>query len=69
MIEAIARDWESRVAWAVVRKTNKRIGLDTATRMEMYAHLGDRGEPANPEVKPRKVDPIEYLKRLISKLE
>ena len=66
--EAIARDW-GRVARAVARKTKRRIGLDTATRMGMYAHLGDRGGSANPEIKPRKADPIDNLKRLISKPE
>jgi hypothetical protein len=66
--EAIARDW-GRVARALARKTKRRIGLETATRMEMYAHLGDRGESANSEIKPQKVDPIDNLKRLISKLE
>ena len=66
--EAIARDW-GRVARAVARKTKRRIGLDTATRMGMDAHFCDRGESANSEIKPRKVDPTDNLKRLISKLE
>ena len=66
--EAIARDW-GRVARAVARKTKRRIGLDAATRMGMHAHFGDRGGSANSEIKPRKVDPIDNLKRLISKLE
>jgi hypothetical protein len=66
--EAIARDW-GRVARAVARKTKRRTGLDAATRMGMCAHLGDRGESANSETKPQKVDPVDNLKRLISKLE
>ena len=66
--DGIARDW-GRVARAVARKTKRRIGLDTATRMGMYANFGDRGESANSEIKPRKVDPTDNLRRLVSKLE
>ena len=52
--DGIARDW-GRVARAVARKTKRRIGLDTATTMGMYAHLG--------------VDPTDNLRRLVGKLE
>ena len=51
--DAIARDW-SRVAIAVARKTCKRVGLDTATRMAMDADFsadrqssGERREDGN----------------------
>ena len=53
------------VAMAVARIARKRIGLDTATRMAMEADFSDRGESAGPELEPRKVDPVDELKRLI----
>ena len=55
--DEIARDW-SRVALAVARKTGKRVGLDTATRMAMDADFSleqDRTEP--PHQPPEETDP------------
>jgi hypothetical protein len=59
------RRWRE-VAFPVARKTGKRIGLDTATRMALDADFDGRGKqpPVRPE--PEKVDPIDELKRLIS---
>jgi hypothetical protein len=58
------RHWRE-VSQALARKTGKRIGLDTATRMALGADFEGRGnsEPVRPE--PKKVDPIDELKRLI----
>jgi hypothetical protein len=53
------------VALTVARKTGKRVGLDTATRMAMDADFNDRSGSASPEIKSEKVDPIDELKRLI----
>jgi hypothetical protein len=55
--DAIAEDWD-RVALVVARKAE-------ATKMGMHGHLRDQSEPANPEIKPQKVDQIDELKRLI----
>ena len=59
------RHWRE-VSQAVARKTGKRVGLDTATRMALDADFDGRGKqpPVIPE--PEKVDPIDELKRLIS---
>ena len=54
-----------RVALIVARKTGKRIGLDTATRMSLDADFSKRGEPQSLGLEPQKVDPIDELKRLI----
>jgi len=39
--------------------------LYTATRMAVDADLGDRSETAGPALEPKKVDPIDELKRLV----
>ncbi len=57
------------VAMAVARIARKRAGFDTATRMAIEADFSDRHESAGPELEPRKVDPIEELKRLIGDAE
>jgi hypothetical protein len=66
--DAIAEDWD-RIALAVARKTGKRIGLDTATLMAVEADFGDPSDSAGPALEPRKVDPIDELKRLIGDRE
>ena len=53
------------VALAIARKTGKRVGLDTATRMSLDADFSEGGEPQSPGVEPEKVDPIDELKQLI----
>jgi hypothetical protein len=58
------RHWRD-VALSVARKTGKRVGLDTATRMSLDADFSERGEPQSPGIEPLKVDPIDELKRLI----
>ena len=58
------RRWRD-VALVVARKTGKRVGLDTATRMSLDADFSERGEPQSPRVEPQTVDPIDELKRLI----
>ena len=58
------RDWRD-VAIVVARRTGKRVGLDTATRMSLDANFSERGEQQSPGIEPQKVDPIEELKRLI----
>ena len=50
---------------AVARIARKRIGLDTETRMAAVADFGDGREPGTREHEPRKVDPIDELKRLV----
>ena len=61
-----ARSFEDRRHWrnvalAIAHKTAKRI--DTATRMAKEADFSERRESACLE--PRKVDPIEELRRLV----
>ena len=59
------RRWRE-VALAVARKTGKRIGLDTSTRMAMEADFSSRGAPSTSKREPEeKVDPIDELKRII----
>ena len=53
------------VALAVARKTGKRIGLDTATRMAMEADFSRSSKPLALEPERAKVDPIDELKRII----
>ena len=57
------RHWRD-AALAVARKTGKRIGLDTATRMSRDADFSGRGGPESPELEPRMVDPIDALRQL-----
>ena len=59
------RQYWRDVAMAVARIASKSIGLDTATRMAVEADFGDSREPAPPEYEPRKVDPIDELKRIV----
>ena len=62
------RRWRD-VALAVARKTGKRIGLDTATRMAMEADFSRKDEWPKPKAEPaRKVDPIDELRRLVDRL-
>ena len=58
------RYWRD-VALVVARRTGKRVGLDTATRMSLDADFSKRGEPQSPGVEPQKVDPIDELKQLM----
>jgi hypothetical protein len=58
------RHWRD-VALVVARKTGKRVGLDTATRMSLDADFSERSEPRSPGIEPQKIDPIDELKRLI----
>ena len=58
------RHWRD-VALAVARKTGKRIGLDTATRMAMEADFSRSSKPLALEPERAKVDPIDELKRII----
>ena len=60
------RRWRE-VAIAIARKTGRRIGLDTATRMARDADFSKGGQRKAPESAPesRTADPIEELKRLI----
>jgi hypothetical protein len=62
-----ARHW-GRVAQSIARRTGKRVGLDTATRMAMDADFtSDREIAATPpQAAPRRVDPVDELKRMIS---
>jgi hypothetical protein len=59
------RHWRN-VALVVARKAGKRVGLDTATRMSLDANFSEQGAAQAPRLEPRKVDPIDELKRLIS---
>ena len=60
-----SRHWRD-VTLAVARKTGKRIGLDTSTRMSLDADFSERGGVAqSPRVELQKVDPIDELERLI----
>src|SRR5208337_2117557 len=68
-IPADERKYWRDVAMAVARIARKRAGFDTATRMAIEADFSDRHESAGPELEPRKVDPIEELKRLIGDAE
>ncbi len=58
-----------RVALIVAKRTGHRVGLDTSTGMAVEADFSDRSESRGPELEPRKVDPIDELKRLIGDAE
>ena len=62
--KALAGDWR-RVALAVARKTGRRVGLDTSTRMATDAKLGAEGNPGARSPQPLSdVDPLDELMRL-----
>src|SRR5271166_2941242 len=50
---------------AVARIARKRAGFDTATRMAIEADFDEGREPGTREHEPRKVDPIDELKRIV----
>ena len=58
----------SRVALAIARKTSKRVGLDTATRMAADANLATSFQPfvSTPSATVPKIDPLDELVRLTS---
>jgi hypothetical protein len=59
------RHWRD-VALAIARKTGRRIGLDTSTRIAMEADFGESQDATvAPGPAPRKVDPIDELKLII----
>ena len=63
--EAMARHWR-RVALAVARKTGRRVGLDTATRMASNADFSSEGNLGAPSPRPvSDVDPLGELMRLV----
>jgi hypothetical protein len=63
--EAMARHWR-RVALAVARKTGRRVGLDTSTRMATDANLTSEGNPGAPSHRPPSdLDPLDELNRLV----
>jgi hypothetical protein len=62
--EAMARYWR-RVALAFARKTGRRVGLDTSTRMATDANLTAEGNPGAPlRPPPSDVDPLDELMSL-----
>jgi hypothetical protein len=64
--DEIAEDW-GRVALAVARKSGKRVGLDTTTRMARDADFSlepHRAEP--PHQPPEETDPLDELTRIVS---
>jgi hypothetical protein len=64
--DQIAKDW-GRVALAVARKTGKRIGLDTATRMALEADFPLEPHQAEPPHQPpEKTDPLDELMWIVS---
>ena len=63
--EAMAQHWP-RVAMAVALKTDRRVGLDTSTRMATEADLTAEGNPDTPSRAPLSDgDPLEELMRLV----
>ena len=63
--EAMTRHWR-RVALAIARKTSRRAGLDTATRMVANADLTAEGNPGSHSRAPLSdVDPLAELMRLV----
>src|SRR5215469_15299547 len=63
--EAMARHWR-RVALAIARKTGRRVGLDTSTRMATDADLTAEGNPGAASRPPlSEVDPLDELMRLV----
>ena len=62
-----AKNW-SRVALAIARKTSKRVGLDTATRMAADANMAASFETfvSTPSATVPEIDPLEELVRLTS---
>ncbi len=62
-----AKNW-SRVALAIARKTSKRVGLDTATRMAADANMAASSETlvSTPSATVTKIDPLDELVRLTS---
>ena len=64
--EAIVRD-RGRVALAVARKTGKRVGLDTASRMALDADFSPEQNRTEPPHQPlEETDPLDELMRIIS---
>jgi hypothetical protein len=62
---AMARHWR-RVALAVARKTGRRVGLDTSTRMATDVNLTAEGNlRASPRPPLSDVDPVDELMRLV----
>lgn len=60
------REW-SRVALAVARKTGRKVGLDTATRMAMDADFSVRESGTAGESEPfEEIDPVDELTRIVS---
>jgi hypothetical protein len=63
--ETMARHWR-RVALAVARKTDRRVGLDTSTRMAMDANLATHGNPSVPSRRELSdLDPMDELMRFV----
>ncbi len=62
-----AKNW-SRVAMAIARKTSKRVGVDTATRMAADANMAASFESSvsTPSATATKIDPLDELVRLTS---
>jgi ribosomal protein L39E len=63
--EPVARHWR-RVALAIARKTGRRVGLDTSTRMATEADLTAKGDPiVILHMPPSDLDPLDELMRLV----
>ncbi|HKN28986.1 MAG TPA: hypothetical protein VJY34_14300 [Roseiarcus sp.] len=65
--DEMEREW-SRVALAIARKTGRRVGVDTETRMAIdadFSHGEDRAAPSEREP-PDDADPLDELMRIVS---
>ena len=64
--DEMEREW-SRVALAIARKTGRRVGLDTATRMAMDADFSVRDDGIAPKDESfEEIDPLDELVRIVS---
>jgi hypothetical protein len=63
----VAEEWR-RVALVVAHKTEKRVGLDTATRMTIDADFSAARQSSGPQAAPQssELDQLEELRRIIS---
>src|SRR5271157_5775638 len=64
--DEMEREW-SRVALAIARKTGRRVGVDTETRMAMDADFSVRDDGIAPKDESfEEIDPLDELVRIVS---
>ena len=64
--DEMEREW-NRVALAIARKTGRRVGIDTATRMAAESDFSSTEDATEPRSDPLEdIDPLEELMRIVS---